>query len=193
MTFNVNWKSLILSAVDRLEKLIPTYRRDLELNPGSLRWKRACYRSAIVAYHLGVTIFSHLYQRSTHTQTSSLHTSFHAFIWLLMCCAYIEWKLTTKMLSDARRTNESDASPPISSIQPQMSAIVDIDEFFHFFPKSTFFSETQHPKKVWNRSDNYGGDRQVYIINGPVNLIKTVDLTCTAESRGNAFLTCQWT
>ena len=37
VTFNVNWEPLILSAVDRLEKLISTQRRDPELNPGSLR------------------------------------------------------------------------------------------------------------------------------------------------------------
>ena len=48
-TLNVNWKPLILSAVSRLEKLISTWRPDLALNPGPLRWKRACYRSATVA------------------------------------------------------------------------------------------------------------------------------------------------
>jgi hypothetical protein len=46
MKLSANWKLLIPSAVDRLEKLISTYRRDPELNLGSPRWKRACYRSA---------------------------------------------------------------------------------------------------------------------------------------------------
>jgi len=48
MTFNANWKPHILSAVDQLDKLISTYRRDPELNPGSLRWTRAYQRSATV-------------------------------------------------------------------------------------------------------------------------------------------------
>jgi hypothetical protein len=58
---------------------------------------------------------------------------------------------TTKKTNNAWSTNKSDAGPPISSIQPQMSAIVDINEFFHFFPKSTLFSEMQCKKT----SDNH--------------------------------------
>ena len=49
VTLNVSWRPLILSAVGWLENLISTWRPDLELNPGPLRWKRACYRSATVA------------------------------------------------------------------------------------------------------------------------------------------------
>ena len=83
VTFNVNWGPLILSAVDRLEKLISTQRRDPELNPDSLRWKRACYRSATVARssnYCACTIYFHIYV------VALMHSSLWYYLASKFCC-----------------------------------------------------------------------------------------------------------
>jgi hypothetical protein len=81
LTFNANWKLLILSAVDRLEKLISTYCWDPELNPGSLRWKRACYRSATVARLLSsapaqLRFRTHVYNKLISCVCPKRHSAF---------------------------------------------------------------------------------------------------------------------